>query len=593
MAKTLFDLAQEYLNQGMPDISQTSRVITPPAQDPSPVITPSDPNAPQRVLQLGSPNNGGGNNSNSIRSSNGYSPYNYRQSGEGIGTLANKQMEMYPDYYYGPTSKVGNVLNKAMNFIPGIGTVKRGLEYLGNKMPVNQRAIMENEMLGAGFALDDIGRIARGSGAYDTAANVMSGYNANQLTAESFDNRIEKALANMKDPTARVAALKEAKANWEKATGKATSVFDNKSLEKDPTYKSLAEQIAIENDINLEKEQDENNIFNANDKLNNNDFDGVKNFAGLNNNDFDGVNNLGAIDNNDFDGIQNFGGINNNDFDGVNNFGALDNNDFDGLNTITNTNLNDYNGFGPITGGTNLNDFDGPITGGTNLNDYNGFGPITGGTNLNDYSGGPITGGTNLNDYTGLGPITGGMNLNDYSGGPITGGTNNNDYTGNTGPITGGMNLNDYSGGGYDFSDFDDGDNSRADPGGTGNFSDAVTGNDTSPGATGGEGGNSGGGGKIVCTMMNESYGFGSFRNKIWLKHSKGLAPEYQKGYHKLFLPLVKLSKTNKVVRKILEHIAIHRTIDIRQESRGKVHLLGRLYRKILEPLCYLVGKHG
>ena len=98
--------------------------------------------------------------------------------------------------------------------------------------------------------------------------------------------------------------------------------------------------------------------------------------------------------------------------------------------------------------------------------------------------------------------------------------------------------------------------------------------------------------GKIVCTMMNESYGFGSFRNKIWLKHSKGLAPEYQKGYHKLFLPLVKIAKTNKVVRKILEHIAVHRTIDIRQESRGKVHLLGRVYRKILEPICYVVGKY-
>jgi len=113
-----------------------------------------------------------------------------------------------------------------------------------------------------------------------------------------------------------------------------------------------------------------------------------------------------------------------------------------------------------------------------------------------------------------------------------------------------------------------------------------------SPG-DGGEGGNNNSGGKIVCTMMNESYGFGSFRNKIWLKHSKGLAPEYQKGYHKLFLPLVKIAKTNKVVRKILEHIAVHRTIDIRQESRGKVHLLGRVYRKILEPLCYFVGKHG
>ena len=100
-------------------------------------------------------------------------------------------------------------------------------------------------------------------------------------------------------------------------------------------------------------------------------------------------------------------------------------------------------------------------------------------------------------------------------------------------------------------------------------------------------------GSKIVCTMMNQSYGFGSFRNKIWLKHSKGLAPEYQKGYHKIFLPFIKIAKTNKVVRKILEHIAVHRTIDIRQESRGKVHLLGRVYRKILEPICYFVGKHG
>ena len=98
-------------------------------------------------------------------------------------------------------------------------------------------------------------------------------------------------------------------------------------------------------------------------------------------------------------------------------------------------------------------------------------------------------------------------------------------------------------------------------------------------------------GGKIVCTMMNESYGFGSFRNKIWLRHSKNLAPEYQIGYHRIFLPLVKKSKTNKIIKKILEHIAIHRTIDIRQEERNKTHLLGRVYRTILEPICYWVGK--
>ena len=103
----------------------------------------------------------------------------------------------------------------------------------------------------------------------------------------------------------------------------------------------------------------------------------------------------------------------------------------------------------------------------------------------------------------------------------------------------------------------------------------------------------SSGSSKIVCTMMNESYGFGNFRNKIWLRQSKDLAPEYQKGYHILFLPLVKMAKTNKIVKKVLEHIAVHRTIDIRQESRGKTHMLGRLYRKVLEPICYWVGKYA
>ena len=111
----------------------------------------------------------------------------------------------------------------------------------------------------------------------------------------------------------------------------------------------------------------------------------------------------------------------------------------------------------------------------------------------------------------------------------------------------------------------------------------------TTDSASGGDKGSDSG--KIVCTMMNESYGFGSFRNKIWLRHSKNLAPEYQIGYHRIFLPLVKKAKTNKILKKILEHIAIHRTIDIRQEERNKIHLLGRAYRTILEPICYWVGK--
>ena len=102
--------------------------------------------------------------------------------------------------------------------------------------------------------------------------------------------------------------------------------------------------------------------------------------------------------------------------------------------------------------------------------------------------------------------------------------------------------------------------------------------------------------GKVVCTMMNNSYGFGSFRNAIWLRYAKqNLSKQHEIGYHKIFLPLVKFAKQkgfiNKIVKNILEHIAIHRTIDIRKEEKNKIHLLGRVYRKILEPICYWVGR--
>ena len=115
------------------------------------------------------------------------------------------------------------------------------------------------------------------------------------------------------------------------------------------------------------------------------------------------------------------------------------------------------------------------------------------------------------------------------------------------------------------------------------------------PAGQGGASGTDSGRSKIVCTMMNESYGFGSFRNKIWMKFHGNIAPEYQKGYHKLFLPLVKYAKQkgiiNKIIKNILEHIAVHSTIDMRQTLRGKRHVLGRLYRKVILPLCYWAGK--
>jgi len=102
--------------------------------------------------------------------------------------------------------------------------------------------------------------------------------------------------------------------------------------------------------------------------------------------------------------------------------------------------------------------------------------------------------------------------------------------------------------------------------------------------------------GKIVCTMMNERYGFGSFRNKIWMKFHEHHGPEYQKGYHAIFLPLVKIAKgegkINTAVRKVLEHMGRHVTADMFKIMKGKKRdTLGRIYRAIFEPTCHIIGK--
>jgi len=118
-------------------------------------------------------------------------------------------------------------------------------------------------------------------------------------------------------------------------------------------------------------------------------------------------------------------------------------------------------------------------------------------------------------------------------------------------------------------------------------------------GGTGDDGGG-GGGGKIICTAMNEAYGFGSFRNAIWIKYSnQHLTKEHEKGYHALFLPLVDYGfkqgdgTMNKIVRKVLEWGTRHRSTDLRAEMRGKKRdTTGRIIRAIFEPLCYFVGKY-
>ncbi len=110
--------------------------------------------------------------------------------------------------------------------------------------------------------------------------------------------------------------------------------------------------------------------------------------------------------------------------------------------------------------------------------------------------------------------------------------------------------------------------------------------------------GGGGGGGKIVCTAMNKNYGFGSFRNAIWLKYAKdNLTPYHEKGYHTIFQPLTDRMYNdawyNPWLTGWLEGVARRRSADIYAEMRNKPNrsLRARIERTLMEPICYLVGR--
>jgi len=137
-------------------------------------------------------------------------------------------------FYEPPPSK----LEGLMSMLPYAGAFTKGAKFLGNQigpyLPTNRRSIMENQLSGQGIMVNDIGQIVQGQGAYDTAANVMAGYNANKLTAESFDKRIEMAKNKMsaENKGARIAALEAAKADFLNAQDKTDKIFDFEEEEK-------------------------------------------------------------------------------------------------------------------------------------------------------------------------------------------------------------------------------------------------------------------------------------------------------------------------------------------------------------------------
>jgi len=507
---TLYDLAMQYLNQSLPKTFKYDRTNQPGTNPPPVTIPPQDPNAPTaRIL----PVQGGGDgfsvynpDPNRTRNESNYNPRTYNKVMRDTDKFGETVMPN-PDLYY--TKELegipGMVQGYMKNSLPGrlIGNAVSGLESL---LPVNQRAILENELLGQGFQLNDIGQFVSDGGDINKAdgSNIMAGYNANKVTRQTFEKRRDMINANMSDTNInpktgktykeeKLTALAAAEANFFGGSGKATTVFNDKLKQKDIDDGFINDQIPT-----YDEEEDILDYTNPN----------IYNTKSI----------YTSVPESTYDQeIFNPG-------DGTGSVGSVDP---AGINSIDSTVYANEN-------------------------------------NPNSVSTSGLT-------YNQGGGQDGSYDFVEQNFGNPGGNYNAGQAAENAQRAA----IRD-----------------AAKTGMTVNEAKASVGMPANLGDTGG-GDNQSNAGKIVCTMMNQSYGFGSFRNKIWMKFHKDLSPEYQKGYHKMFLPLVKIAKTNKVVKKILEHIAVHSTIDMRQATRGKMHLLGRIYRKILLPLCYIVGKHG
>jgi len=299
---TLFDLAQQYLNRALPETFKYDR--TPPIGTNPPGLFPQPPVKPiEKLLPRPGGNEDGFSvynpDPNRTRTSDQYSPYNYRQAAErnligdfySSGTEAQKLMDSYPEYYTGPqlTGIPGAIVAYAKNSLPGkiIGGVANFVE---DKLPVNNRAILENELLGQGFQLNDIGQfVSDGGDAYkEDGSNIMAGYNAAKVTRQTFDKRRAKAKKNMTPEgfSEFNKALTAAEDKFFGGSAKATTVFNDKLKQKDIDDGFINDQIpTYDEEIKTSTyTEDDDGRFITDDSIVSNNIIGGKNL-----NDYEGI----------------------------------------------------------------------------------------------------------------------------------------------------------------------------------------------------------------------------------------------------------------------------------------------------------------
>jgi len=169
---TLAQLAQAYLNQRLPNISGIFQPVT----DTPVTETPVEETTPGITPQLLQPTGGGGGggpfninpNDPNVRTSRNYrNPFPYNPMDD-FGT---------PDYGYidPPKEGLAGLFETYVKGSPLMRLAGKGLDALGNMLPPSRTGILQNELLGGGFMLDNTGRIVTNN--YNTPEGIMAGYN--------------------------------------------------------------------------------------------------------------------------------------------------------------------------------------------------------------------------------------------------------------------------------------------------------------------------------------------------------------------------------------------------------------------------------
>lgn len=277
----------DYLNQALPNIDQSPYVDESPAVDPVNILSNDESSNSDAISQLISneyvAGGGGGDfgvynpDPNMTRGEDNYNERPYKSAlynnafpmmGDPMANQATGALNADGLMSY-PGDKPPTGIEKLIGMLPG----QKVLKGIKNMLPVNRTGILQNELLGAGFQLNDIGQIV---GDPRTVEGVMAGLNSSRMDAGSFDKKsagIESTLSGkyglskseidsikagnitdaIKDKTFNktmgtttnlvqdLLNTQIAKDKFNKAIDKTTAVFDAQSLAKDPNYQSFSD----------------------------------------------------------------------------------------------------------------------------------------------------------------------------------------------------------------------------------------------------------------------------------------------------------------------------------------------------------------